>query len=244
MRQLLCCLLALLLQACAMRPPAGPLAQALVPAPDPATRLVVVLPGRGDDLDGVRESGIVEAVQSAWPDADVVLADLSLAHYRAGGAPERLRAEVIEPARARGYASVWLAGASMGGMGVLLYDRVYPGDVDGLVLLAPYVGDRALLREIADAGGVAAWDAGPPQPMGAATWQRELWRHLQGWARDPARARNVWLAYGEDDRLRKAMPTLREVLRDDHVLVRPGAHAWKVWSPAAREILLQADAER
>ena len=54
---------------------------------------------------------------------------------------------MIAPARARGYAGVWLAGASMGGMGTLLYERSRPGELDGLVLLAPYLGDRGLLEE-------------------------------------------------------------------------------------------------
>ena len=219
-----------------------PIPTALVPAARHAERLVVVLPGRGDGLAALGRSGMADAIQGAWPDADVLFAELTMAYYTQGSAAQRLHDEVIAPARRRGYREVWLSGASMGGMGALLYDRAYPGDADGLVLLAPYLGDRAILQEIADAGGVATWDAGPPQAIDADNWQHEVWRHLQTWARDPDRARNVWLAYGDRDRLRRAMPLLEPLLRPEQILVRPGGHAWTMWSPAMREVLTAASA--
>lgn len=222
-----------------------PIPQRLLPALQEARRLVVVLPGRGDDLDALGRSGIAQAVQAAWPDADVVLTGLALGYYMQGQAPERLRREVVQPARERGYREVWLLGASMGGMGGLMYDRLYDGEIDGLVLLAPYLGERELLREIRDAGGVAAWNAGPvPAAVDADNFSRELWRHLQGWQRKPSRARKAWLAYGDGDRLREADAILASLLPPDHVLVPPGGHTWTVWSPAARELLLRADAAR
>lgn len=217
-----------------------------VPAPSGnAQRLLVILPGRGDDLEGLRRSGAAEAAQRAWPDADVLYAELTLGYYMQGRAAERLHAEVIQPARDRGrYREAWLAGASMGGMGVILYDRAHPGALDGLVLMAPYLGDGKIVREVAEAGGVATWDAGPPQELGADTFQREMWRHIQRWQRTPAEGQRVWLTYGRDDRLRRAMPVLAPALRPDHVRVVDGGHAWKVWTPALEAVLRAADAER
>src|SRR4249919_4311853 len=94
---------------------------ATIPAKQPATRVVGVLPGRADNLDALRSSGMADAIQSAWPDADVTYAELTLDYYKQGDAPKRLHDEVIAPARAHGYRAIWLAGASMGGMGTLLY---------------------------------------------------------------------------------------------------------------------------
>lgn len=217
----------------------------LLPAGEPAKRLVVVLPGRADDLDALNRSGMTEAIHATWPDADVLLAEVTLSYYMQGNAPERLHAEVIAPARERGrYREVWLAGASMGGMGVLMYDRLHPGEMGGLVLLAPYLGDAKQLREIGDAGGVAQWDAGPPQVADADNWQHELWRHIQRLSRNPEEASRVWLAYGDSDRLRKSMPLLIPALSQDQVLVREGGHTWTVWSPAIGEVLRKADAKR
>jgi hypothetical protein len=217
----------------------------LIPAQQPSQRLVVVLPGRADDLGALRNSGMIEAIQTQWPDADVLLAEVTLGYYMQGRAPERLRAEVIAPARERGgYREIWLAGASMGGMGVVMYERVYPGEMDGLVLLAPYLGDTGQLREISEAGGVTRWDAGPAQAIGPDNWQHELWRQIQHWSRSPDQAGRVWLAYGDRDRLRKAMPLLIPALKQDQILVREGGHAWTVWSPAMGEVLRQADTKR
>ncbi|WP_313914970.1 alpha/beta hydrolase-fold protein [Tahibacter sp.] len=214
-----------------------------VAAPQTAQRLVVVLPGRADDLVALQRSGIAAAIQSAWPDADVILAALTLPYYRAGDAPQRLHSEIMQPARLQGYRSIWLAGASMGGMGTLLYDAAFPGAVDGLVLFAPYLGDTSLLREIRDAGGVARWQPGPPQPVNADTWQRELWRHLQTWTSQPAQAQRVWLTYGDTDRLRDAMPLLERVVPPTQVLRREGGHAWSVWSAAAVDVFHAIDAK-
>jgi hypothetical protein len=220
-----------------------PIATLLVPAQQPAHKLVVILPGRADDLDALRHSGMSEAIQAAWPDADVLFAELTLSYYMQGRAPERLHDEVIAPARTRGYREVWLGGASMGGMGVLMYERLHPGEADGLVLLAPYLGEDDLLNEIRDAGGVSQWNAGPAEEVNSKTWQRELWRHLQTWSRDPKPAQRVWLAYGDRDRLRDAAALLAPLLPADQVMVRPGGHTWKVWSPAIGEILRRADAK-
>jgi len=224
--------------------PSKPLPTFLAPAPQKAQRLVVVLPGRGDDLDDLRKSGVAQAVQSAWPDADVMLTGLALGYYLAGQAEQRLHDEVVGPARRRGYSQVWLVGASLGGMGSLMYNRAHPDEVTGIVLLAPYLGEHGLLSEIAAAGGAAAWQP-PPQPaaVNADNFQQELWRYLQSWSRDRAAARNVWLAYGKSDRLREAVPLLAPLLPPGHVLAFEGGHEWTVWTPATREVLRQIDVE-
>lgn len=224
--------------------PSRPVPTLLLPAPQPAQRLVVVLPGRGDDLGALQRAGIAQAIQSQWPDADVLLTGLALGYYLHGNAMQRLQ-DVIAPTRAHGYRETWLLGASLGGMGALMYDRAHPGQIDGLVLLAPYLGEPPLMQDIKDAGGLSQWNAGPaPAHIDNNNYQHELWRYLQGWSRDQARTRTVWLAYGDRDPLRAALPLLAPLLPPSHVLVRSGGHAWTVWTPAAREILAAADSER
>lgn len=217
----------------------APIASELIPAPAGSNQvLVIVLPGRGDDLAQLRRSGIAAAIQQAWPEADVLLTEVSLPYYAQGRMPERFHEEIVLPARQRGYRQVWLAGASIGGTGVLLYDRRYPGEMDGLVLLAPFLGDRVLLKDIAAAGGLTTWEPGPtPSVVTTNNYQRELWRYLKGWneARQ-ARGQSAWLVYGDQDPLRAALPALKPLFPTDHVLIRPGGHAWAVWAPAAGEI--------
>lgn len=232
------------LLACVPRPDMSrPVATALLPSKEGSHRLVVVLPGRRDRLESLRRSGVGEAIQRAWPDADVLFAELSMPYYLDRSAARRLHDEVLLPARRRAYTEIWLVGASLGGMGEILYDQMYPGQVDGMVLLAPYTGERAIHDEIRAAGGIAQWNPAP-NPADPNDWQRDLWRHLRTWNAEPARARNVWLAYGDNDYLREGMPLVAGLLPQDHVRVVPGKHAWSTWTPATESILRAIDAER
>jgi hypothetical protein len=225
--------------------PSRPIPTEFIAAPQKAQRLVVVLPGRADDLGALRRSGITQAIQQAWPDADVVLTGLALGYYMEGQAEKRLHAEVIAPARQRGYAQVWLVGASLGGMGALLYDRAHPNQVDGLVLLAPYLGEKALLQEITAAGGAARWQPPPPPAIiNEDNFLQELWRHLQTWSRPPGPRPNVWVAYGDKDYLRGALPLIAPLVPPQQVLQPRGGHDWETWSPVTGEILSRVDAKR
>jgi alpha-beta hydrolase superfamily lysophospholipase len=64
---------------------------------------------------------------------------------------------VIAPGMARGYRRLWLLGISVGGMGALLYTAARFASVDGLVLLAPFLGTPGTLAEVSAAGGITAW---------------------------------------------------------------------------------------
>ncbi|MGQ0587288.1 MAG: alpha/beta hydrolase-fold protein [Gammaproteobacteria bacterium] len=212
-----------------------PIATVSLPAPAPngAREVVVVLPGFGDDAEVMHDRGIAESMQRAWPHADVVLASATFAYYRGGRLVERLEQDVIEPARKR-YAKVWLAGASMGGAGALLYERAYPGRVAGVLLFAPFLGDDDVLDAIRAAGGVRKWDPGAvPAAVDGDNWQREIWRVIAGWAQDPKLAQRAWLVCGRDDRLLGAAQLAAEALPAAHFFEVDGGHTWKVWRQAA-----------
>ena len=217
-----------------------PIPTQLIRAPQPATRVVVMLPGRGDNLAGLQRQHVAERIQQAWPDADVILTGLTMPWYRAGLATVRLHDEVIAPLEAHGHRQVWLAGISLGGFGALLYDQAYPDQVHGMLLLSPYLGEAPIQREIRAAGGLAAWQPGPAQPMGPNTFQRELWRYLKHWSADRARTQTVWLAYGASERFRDAIELMSPSLPAGHVFMLPGHHNWKLWQPALRTLLHSA----
>ena len=218
-----------------------PIPTLLVPAPQPPRRVVVMLPGRGDDLAGLQQHGIAQIIQREWPDADVILTGLSMPYYTAGVATRLLHDEVIVPALRHGYRQIWLAGLSLGGTGTLLYDRDYPGQVNGMLVLSPYLGEHKIQQEIRAAGGLARWNPGPAQPMGWDSFQRELWLYLQHWSNDPARTQSVWLAYGADERFRDAIELMSPQLPASHVVMLPGHHDWKLWQPAMHDLLRAAD---
>jgi pimeloyl-ACP methyl ester carboxylesterase len=230
-----------LLGGCAARGDVSrPLPTELVQATQTARRVVVMLPGRGDDLGELQKRGTAQIIQREWPDADVMLVGLTMPFYTSGIAMRRLHDEVMEPLKQRGYRQVWLAGISMGGMGTLMYDHDYPGEVDGMLLLSPYLGESDIPKEIRAAGGLAAWNPGPPQPLGPTTYSREMWRYIRQWSNEPGRTQSVWLAYGADERLRAPIELMSPQLPANHVLMLPGNHNWTLWRPAMGELLRAA----
>lgn len=225
--------------------PAKPVPQVLVPAAQQqARRLVVVLPGRGDSLRGLQRSGIAATIHQRWPDTDVILTGLNLGYYMAGNAERRLHDGVVLPAREHGYREIWLLGVSLGGMGAILYDRAYPGQIHGMILLSPYLGEKPLWQEITDAGGIARWQPGPePAKMDKDNFQHELWRHIHDWSLEPGSTSNIWLGYGDEDSLRPGIDLLAPALPPGQVFLLHGGHNWGFWLPTAGRILEQAETE-
>ena len=216
-----------------------PITAKLVPAQQagPATEVVIVLPGIGADAEKMEGHGVADAIHKSWPQADVLLTNATFAYYVHNVVVEKLHSDVIEPAR-RHYQKVWLAGASVGGMGALLYERAFPRELAGIVLFAPWLGDSDLLDEIRNAGGVARWDPGPvPEKVDGDNYQREMWRVVHGWTRDPEDAQRVWMVCGKGDRLLEADRVLATAIPPSHYLEVEGGHSWEAWLTAAELII-------
>ncbi len=219
--------------------PRDPIPTVLIPprVPAPNGRLVIVLPGRADNLEALRASGITEAIQDGDPTAEVILVAATMPYYMDGGIVRRLHEQIIAPAQSRGQRNIWIAGASMGGMGALLYEREHPGEVAGLLLMAPYLGDKALVAEIADAGGPQLWQPPAERPTNArdVITQKE-WQLIKTWNQRPDIVERVWLVCGVEDRFNPAARLVAPLLPSGHFLERAGGHAWKVWTAGASDV--------
>jgi pimeloyl-ACP methyl ester carboxylesterase len=156
----------------------------------------------------------------------MVAVDAHLGYYYKRTIVDRLRQDVIAPARKR-YDRIWLAGISLGGTGSLLYAAEHPEDVDGLVLLAPFLGEDKVIAEVEAAGGLQGWKT--PEPLAADDFQRRLWFWLQGATRPPARI-PIYLGWGRDDSFARANGLLARELPPDHVFTASGGHDWKAWT--------------
>ena len=213
-----------------------PIASELLPAPQrsPVRTLVIVLPGRADDGRGENERGMARAIHEVWPGADVLLTSATSAYYRDGTVVERLHEDVVAPALRAGYRRIWLAGASMGGMGAMLYERAHPGTLTGVVLFAPFLGDKPLLEEIRRAGGVRQWDPGPlPEEIDGRNYQRQVWKYIR---EQSALANRVWLACGSDDYLLGGARLLASTLPEGRFIEMPGSHDWRTWSRIGKTV--------
>jgi pimeloyl-ACP methyl ester carboxylesterase len=185
--------------------------------------LVVFLPGRGDRAEDFEERGMLAAARAAGLRADVLAVDAHLAYYYKRVVTQRLWEDVVLPARARGYRRLFVVGISLGGLGALAMTQEHPDAVDGVMAIAPYLGEPELTREIESAGGLARWEGAPSERD-----FRGVWGFLRGYAtREPRPP--LWLAYGESDRYAYGHRLLASALPPGHVLVGPGGHDWRAW---------------
>ena len=218
-----------------------PIATILVPATVPTAdrTLVIVLPGFGSNARDLEKHGIGEAVHQGWPQADVLLTSATFAYYSHRNIIARLDQDIVQPARRQGYKEIWLAGASVGGMGVLFYEHEHPGEMTGLVLLAPWLGSEGTLDGIRKAGGLRQWEPGPvPTVVDNDNYQRELWRVAKDWSGNSALAARVWLICGTNDRLLPTSRLLATAIPPSHYLELPGgSHSWASFVAATKQIV-------
>lgn len=220
----------------------APISSQLVPAKTAAAErtLIVVLPGFGVDADSVRKHQIPEALQANWPEADVLLTSATFAYYTRGTLATRLHEDIIQPARQQGYRHIWLAGGSMGGTGVLFYENAYPGEMSGLVMMAPWLGSSDILEEVEKAGGILQWNPGPvPEKVDGDNFEREMWRTIKSWQLDPERGQRVWLICGTEDRLLAPSRLMAPALPAGHYVEIPGGHDWDTFQNATRKIVAE-----
>jgi pimeloyl-ACP methyl ester carboxylesterase len=207
--------------------------------------LLVVLPGGGGNAQTLKDHDVHGAIQRAWPQIDVLLTGATLSYYARRVLVQHVEQDVLGPARRQGYTEIWLAGASIGGMGAIMYERQHPNQVTGLLLFAPWLGPDELLKEIHDAGGVRRWEPGPiPAEINGDNAVREMWRVIKGWSTDPAEARRIWLVCGIDDRHLKANRMAAEALPESQYLEVAGGHTMETWLNSAELVVAKLQAQR
>jgi pimeloyl-ACP methyl ester carboxylesterase len=182
---------------------------------------VVLLPGAYQQLTDFIHRGFDTALQQRRVALDLILAAPEPAHLTDRNWLPRLHDEVVHPARAAGE-MVWLGGISLGAFMALRFAAQYPQLIDGLCLIAPYLGSRIVAAEIARC---------PPQ-----SWQpgaladdddeRHIWRYLQG-LRAPKP--QVFLGFGTHDRFADTQRLLARTVPHASARQIAGGHDWPVW---------------
>ena len=200
--------------------------------------LVVFMPGMLDTPDNFVDAGFLDAAASASDRCDLVAIDAHFGYYRSGRIRQRVTRDILLLAETRGYEDVWLVGISMGGLGALMVAQQNATRIRGVVLLAPFLGDEALVRSVADAGGLAEWDA----PDDADPWDEDefddaLWAWLRGYATAPEDMPELFVAVGTEDSLRPGIGVLAEALPAGHHGTAPGGHGWSTWRGLFAQLL-------
>jgi len=187
-------------------------------------RLIVFMRGLGGNHRSFEQEGLVADVRNRNLPYDMVAPNAHFGYYADRSLIKRMKADIIDPAHAQGYKEIWLIGFSMGGLGALLYTLEHPEDVQGICLIAPFLGYRPLLKEISAAGGVRQWEPGTYDPD--KNWQRMLWCWLkENVAENPSRP--IYLGYGRKDPYAAGQQLLARILPADHVFTVPGGHDYE-----------------
>jgi pimeloyl-ACP methyl ester carboxylesterase len=201
----------------------------------PAERvLLVMLPGAGIAAEDFAARGLVAAAQRDLPALEVIALRPDLDLYLEGNIAPVLHAHVIAPALASGIRRIWLLGISLGGMGALLYASDYPDCVEGLVLLAPFLGTHGTIAELTRAGSLDLWVA---EGSGATAPERQLLGWLQGHLGTGATSPQVFLGHAAQDRFAAGHRLLAAKLSSSQVVLVEGGHDWAAWREAWEAIL-------
>jgi len=187
---------------------------------------LVMLPGAGDCAQDLVEQGFLGALRRRGIAADAWMADVPFDRYLDGSFAAQLERDVLAPILGSGRARTWMMGISLGGMAALSAARRHPGAIEGLVLLAPFLGTRGRIAEVSAAGGLRKWLPGAVPPdddeLQVLSWLRDYQ------AGDPALPR-IHLGYGTDDRYAPASALLARELPRAQVVSVEGEHDWATW---------------
>ncbi len=189
-------------------------------------RLLIFLRGRGGSHADYEKHGFIDDIRKRGLPYDMKAPNLHMGYYIGRSLVERLKTDIIDPARANGYEEIWLVGASMGGLGALLYEKFHPEDIDGIYLISPFLGERETIDAIVAAGGLGNWDPGTYDPN--EDWQIMLWDWIKirtdaDWEGTP-----LFLGYGRDDMFKEAHALLSTALPAERIFTTDGGHTPKV----------------
>lgn len=186
---------------------------------------VLLLPAAYTTPEDFQREGFARAVRERRLPVDVVFAELKLQHLTDRTILRRLRHEIVLPARALGCRSIWLGGISLGGFIAMAYAARFTHEIDGLCLLAPYLGNHIVTGEIERANGVDGWT---PGDLAEDDDERRIWRFIKEQRNGTL---SLHMGFGSEDRFANSHRLMAAALASASVDVDvvPGGHEWPAW---------------
>ncbi len=219
-------------QGCAyIKPAKSELETTVFHAASDSQQLIVLLPGLGMDVEDYQSQGVIEKIRACNRDAEIIAADAYLAYYRNEETDIRLYEDVIKPAQVRGKTKIWLVGTSLGGLGSLIYRLSRPQDLQGIVIMAPYLGKEEDLKLYLNAQ--VKGDEIDPESIQNPVFL-ELWQSLEQTGKAQP---EIVMGYGQQDKFAYLQDWAAGQLPQDKVVVTEGEHKWVVWNTIWAETL-------
>lgn len=198
-------------------------------APDVAGEriLLLMLPGAKNTPQQLVDNGFIRALRERNLPVDVLALDTHVDLYLERADIERVLHHTLDEVRASGYRRIWLLGISLGGSGAMICTTQRAAEIEGVFMLAPFLGTRGLIAEVDAAGGLHRWQAGEIEVR---DHERALLEQIQGRVLESAELPTILLGYGSEDRYRGASIMLSAHLPSHRVEVIPGGHDWETWA--------------
>ena len=205
----------------------------LAPFGAPSEIALVMLPGAGMHPQDFKNNGFVEAIRNRGLPVDVVILEAEVDAYMPTEFAKRMRSEVVKPLRASGYRSIWLAGISLGAYGAMRLLQERADDIEGMLLLAPFLSTRGMIAQILRGGGLDQWSPAPGE-------RESIDESLLCWLKDnltTGKLPHIYLGWGEEDRYADASKLLAAHLPHDRIFHICGDHNWTTWGTLWHEML-------
>jgi pimeloyl-ACP methyl ester carboxylesterase len=195
---------------------------------------VILMPGAFHAPEQFALAGFDDAVRACCPQLQLRVVVAQSVHLTDRLWIQTLHDEIVANAR-RSANPLWLGGVSLGAFKALRFAAQYPDAIDGLCLLAPYLGSRLVAAEIQASGGIAHWKA---HILDEDDDERRIWRYVAGLSDSVngsvgggRRATQVFLGYGRADRFADTQQILARSLPAACTVtsVMDGGHEWPVW---------------
>ncbi|MEZ4452680.1 MAG: alpha/beta hydrolase [Nannocystaceae bacterium] len=182
-----------------------------------ADTLLLIAAGATDTPDVLHQHGVFTLLRERGCKSDIVVLYRLAASYVLGDVADDLHADVV--AQGERKRRTWL-GMSAGGLVTFDYARAYPGEIDRIVALAPFLGPKLVIDEVVAAGSLDRYVPSPPIETIEETW---LW--LRGYAEGAERP-HLDLLWGQQDPGVRALDFLGAALPEAQRFTGPGDHEW------------------
>ncbi len=191
-----------------------------------ANNLLILLPGMGDSIEHFYRHQFPQMLQQRHSNWDVLVLDAHFGYYRERVIIEAFKQDILPLIKQKSYQKVIVGGISLGGFGSLLLQHELNGEIDGLLLMAAYLGDDEELEQ-AMQQPISRWVT-----KGDKERKQQIlvsWYHAY---RD-----RTLVGFGGQDQFAEANLWLTQNTPQQNIYQLPGNHKWPTWHKLWQQML-------